>query len=83
LVLIIPSAVYIVLIYFLFPETKQRTLEEIGEIFGDKVAAHYYGASEEERAEIKRNALKMTATGTVPHDLDDSGKTSVMNEEKI
>jgi hypothetical protein len=83
LVLIIPSAAYIVLIYFLFPETKQRTLEEIGEIFGDKVAAHYYGASEEERAEIKKNALKMTATGTVPHDLDDSGKTSVMNEEKI
>jgi MFS family permease len=29
LVLICPSAVYIVLIYFLFPETKGRTLEEI------------------------------------------------------
>lgn len=81
--LIIPSAVYITCIYFLFPETKQRTLEEIGEIFGDKIAAHYYGASEEERAEIKRNALKMTATGSIPHDSDESGKASIINQEKI
>jgi hypothetical protein len=71
------------LIYLLFPETKQRSLEEIGEIFGDKVAAHYYGASEEERAEIKRNALKMTATDTIPLDSDESGKVSVHDEEKI
>lgn len=40
LVLIIPSACYLVAMYFLFPETKGRTLEEVGALFGDENVAN-------------------------------------------
>ncbi|CAO2657394.1 Nn.00g035200.m01.CDS01 [Neocucurbitaria sp. VM-36] len=54
LVLICPSVIYIGLIWFLFPETKGRTLEEIGALFGDdRIASRWYGLTEEERS---RNA---------------------------
>ena len=66
LVLICPSAVYICLIYLLFPETKQRSLEEIGEIFGEKVAGHYYHMTDEEKEEMAREALRLTEDGTLP-----------------
>lgn len=50
-------------------ETKGRTLEEIGSLFGDEhIASHWYGISEEERAEIERNALQMTKSGHLPGD---------------
>ncbi|KAL4901144.1 hypothetical protein BDW74DRAFT_170316 [Aspergillus multicolor] len=39
LVLIVPSTIYIVLIYLLFPETKGRTLEEMGRVFGEELVA--------------------------------------------
>ncbi|KXT13446.1 hypothetical protein AC579_4248 [Pseudocercospora musae] len=59
LVLICPSAVYIVLMYLLFPETKGRTLEEIGALFGDEahVASHWYGLSQEEKDKIVQEAM--------------------------
>jgi hypothetical protein len=42
-----------------FPETKGRTLEEIGVLFGDKhVATQWYGLSEEERMKIRDEALR-------------------------
>ena len=38
-------------IYFFFPETCQRSLEDINDQFGDKVAVHYYDANEAKREE--------------------------------
>ena len=53
--------------YFLFPETKGRTLEEIGHVFGDDVhvATQWYGASEDEKQKIDQQALKETDGGVV------------------
>ncbi|KAK5144727.1 hypothetical protein LTR16_012820, partial [Cryomyces antarcticus] len=50
LVLIIPTALHWLNVFFLFPETKQRSLEDINAAFGEKVAVHYYHATEEEEA---------------------------------
>lgn len=32
------DCVYVVIVYFYYPETKNKTLEELGGVFGDKVA---------------------------------------------
>ncbi|KAK4983485.1 hypothetical protein LTR50_007190 [Elasticomyces elasticus] len=42
-----PAAVWLMVFFFL-PETKGKSLEDINEAFGDKVAVHYQGASKEE-----------------------------------
>ncbi|KAL4879278.1 general substrate transporter [Aspergillus karnatakaensis] len=47
--LIAPSLVYIGLIYFLFPETKGRTLEGMGRIFGEAQMESEEGGVEEKR----------------------------------
>lgn len=51
LVLIIPSACYLVTLYFLFPETKGRSLEEIGALFGD---THIASVIDDRRTESSR-----------------------------
>jgi len=44
-----------------FPETKGRTLEEIGALFGDEhIASQWYGLSEAEKMEIRNEAVKMS-----------------------
>lgn len=46
-------------------------MEEIGSLFGDEhIASHWYGISEEEKAEIARNALQMTKSGRIPEQSD-------------
>ncbi|KAK2798621.1 hypothetical protein FQN50_008779 [Emmonsiellopsis sp. PD_5] len=50
LVLIIPTAIHLVSVYFLYPETKQRSLDDINAAFGEKVAVHFYNATEEDEA---------------------------------
>lgn len=82
--LICPTTVYLPIIYFFFPETKGRTLEEVGVLFGDtNIAVRWYGISDAEKEEIHRNALHMTETGHITgetHDFesadDDSRKAN-------
>lgn len=62
IVLLVPTAIYIPVIYFFFPETKGRSLEDLNAQFGDSVAVHYYGATEEEEKEYAR-ALEVEVAG--------------------
>ena len=57
-VLIVPTALHIVFVYFMCPETKARSLEDINAQFGDSVAIHFYGASEAEKAELEKAAMQ-------------------------
>jgi hypothetical protein len=58
LVLIIPTALHILFVYFFCPETKGRSLEDINAQFGEQVAVHWYGATETEKAEFEQAALQ-------------------------
>ncbi|KAL2827975.1 hypothetical protein BDW59DRAFT_159932 [Aspergillus cavernicola] len=86
LVLICPSFVYIMVIYFFFPETKGRTLEGIGALFGDEYIAN------SERAQLLYNLLEAQAvSNTLPKTVllqlsakyygDHLGPTTVPQEE--
>ncbi|TKA52117.1 hypothetical protein B0A49_13581, partial [Cryomyces minteri] len=46
-------AVYIPVIYFLFPETNNRSLEDINAHFGEEVAIHLSGATSAEEKEYE------------------------------
>jgi hypothetical protein len=41
-------------IYFFFPETRQRSLEDINAQFGETVAVHYFNVTEEEEKEYAK-----------------------------
>jgi hypothetical protein len=56
LVLIVPTALHIVFVYFMCPETKGRSLEDINAQFGETVAVKWYGATEEEKRELEVEA---------------------------
>lgn len=51
-VLIIPTALHWLNVFFFFPETKQRSLEDINVAFGDQVAVHYFGATAEDERQF-------------------------------
>jgi len=46
------TAVTILIIYFYYPETKGKSLEELAELFGDTVVVHLTDVSEEERRKL-------------------------------
>lgn len=72
-IVIIPPAIEFLCVYFFFPETKRRSLEDIAEIFGDKVAVHYYQSSAEEQAMYAEAELQ----------LDEKRKTSQSDEQGV
>lgn len=84
LVLIIPTALHLLNVYFVFPETKQRSLEDINVAFGEAVAVKYYGAGEEDEkiyAEAQEEEDRIHHTG-VPT-VDDKGVAIVKHVEKV
>lgn len=58
-IIIIPPAIEFLCVLVWFPETKQRSLEDIAEIFGDRVAVHYYRSSAEEQAMYAEAELQL------------------------
>jgi hypothetical protein len=59
-----------------FPETKGRTLEEIGTLFGDKyIASQWYGLSEEEKKKIREEAMALNTND------DKNGAVTMVNVE--
>lgn len=78
LVLIIPTALHWLNVYLFFPETKQRSLEDINASFGEQVAVHYYGASQEEEAAYARAIEEEERVAGVTAE-----KTDVLHMEKV
>jgi hypothetical protein len=54
-------------IYFIYPEAKGRSLEELAEIFGDPVAVHLKTATEVERHEMDIQIKNDLVTEQVEH----------------
>jgi hypothetical protein len=52
LVFVCLTAVTIIVIIIMYPETKGRSLEELAELFGDTVVVHVTNATEEEKAKM-------------------------------
>ena len=67
-VLIVPTAFHIVFVYFMCPETKGRSLEDINAQFGETVAIHYYGANEKEKLEFEK-AIEEDEKVDITHDM--------------
>lgn len=42
----------VLVIYFVYPETKGRSLEKLAELFGDPVVVHLTNATDEEKFEM-------------------------------
>ena len=77
LVFIVPGAVEWLAVFFFFPETKQRSLEDINVAFGETVAVHYYGATTEEQEEY----YKAIAANDFGH-IEDRDRVTDANDEK-
>ena len=62
------------------PETKGRSLEDINAQFGDKVAIHYYGATEKEKHEYEV-AIEEDEKVDKTHDIDRADLTKVVAKD--
>ena len=63
LLFIVLTSINVPLVWWIFPETKGLTLEEIGEKFGDEVAVHITGLTDEQRAELDERIVLEKAAG--------------------
>lgn len=64
-----------------FPETKGRTLEEIGALFGDEhIASRWYGMSEAEKEKLAHEAITELA-GNVETVGNDGEKAEATRKE--
>jgi hypothetical protein len=52
----------VVVIYFMYPETKGKSLEELAELFGDPVVIHLTNATNEEKREMDMDIKQEIAT---------------------
>jgi MFS family permease len=77
LILIVMNSLHWFIIFFFYPETKQRSLEDINESFGDKVAVHYYNATIEDEEVYAKMGVGEKHTES---DLKAPGDTSPVYE---
>ncbi|KAL8243778.1 hypothetical protein R6Q59_010036 [Mikania micrantha] len=74
LVLIVPSTLYWFAIYYLFPETKQQSLEDLKGTFGEQAAKHYHSANVDEQKEpeqaVRRGSTSDETKGSETHHIE-------------
>ncbi|OAK98387.1 MFS sugar transporter [Phaeosphaeriaceae sp. SRC1lsM3a] len=56
------TLVSVLVIYFMYPETKGKSLEELAELFGDPVVVHLTNATDEEKREMDMDIKQQLAT---------------------
>lgn len=56
------TVVSVIVIYFMYPETKGKSLEELAELFGDPVVVHLTNATDEEKREMDMDIKQQMAT---------------------
>ncbi|RHZ62623.1 hypothetical protein CDV55_105347 [Aspergillus turcosus] len=75
LVFLIITSINIFIVWWIFPETKGLSLEEIGEVFGDHVAVQLTQLTMEERELLDQRILSEKTDGGAIH-IDDSTERS-------
>jgi len=80
-VLIVPTTVNILFVFFFCPETKNRSLEDINALFGEQVAIRFYGATEDEKAELEKAAMEDEEQERRRQSLGDGKGTEVQQHE--
>lgn len=74
LIFLFSNVIFVFILYFFFPETKCKTLEEIGALFGDEVCRDY------KAFDVKRHLL-IASLAQVAETLEEAGQK--YKEEKM